>query len=408
MNRTMTSEETLLPPAIRAFNAVGYAFRRRGASRPISPEQILSGAIAASGLSEWGDEHDLAPLFHLTEALEHTASLSPFGRLFLKRLLITIVSNRFKIHNYLLHNPHIMELRLRDPLIIVGMPRTGTTLLYNLLALDANARPILSWESKEPAIANKSPGSKDFRIKENMRRVNLLNWLAPGIKHIHPLDPVGPEECTWLMANTLRSPFFCMFARIPSYERWLWELDDNDWSMAYHEYTTQLLILQNQRDGGHWLLKSPSHLLSLASLLATVPRVKIVFTERDPVEVIPSVCSLYSVFRSISTDRVDSAALGAEILENLSKTEMRAESALSSHPNQVFRVRYKDLVKDKKNIVKQIYAHFGMQYTELFNNNIDAWLNRSAFHNTHKYGLEQFGLSENDIIAKFPKRISTL
>lgn len=396
-----TFENLVRPPAVRAFCALGQRLRRWGWERPLATQDIVRRAQRRSGLKDWGDDFFLEPLDRLAEAFEAEAKLTPFGRWFIRELLIGMVRRRLQIQDYLRRNPEVLQARLHDPLIVVGMPRTGTTLLFNLLCQDTGARPLMRWESLQPAPPRPGLWRGDARVRYSRLSADILRWLAPALDQIHPIDPLGPEECTWLMANTFHSPAFGMFGHIPSYDEWLWALGDQGWERVYEDYVTQLLILQHQHDAGHWVLKSPVHVISLGPLLKKIPRARVLLTYRDPQEVVPSACSLYAVLRGISSDHIDLQALGEEMLANLAKALRRAEAVQALHPEQVLRIDYPSLIRDKIGTIRTLYSHFGLPFSNQAELNLSRWLKDSRHEKSHSYDLAQFGLTPALVQERF-------
>lgn len=397
-----TFEEPQRHPLVRAYNVAGYFMRRNGWFKPLTAKDILDWARRRCKLHDLGNRYFFDALSHLAKALQEEAELTPFGSLFIRLALVANVSQRLRIQDYLHLHPEVLDTQLHDPLIVVGMPRSGTTLLFNLLAQDPSARALLFWESTQPVPVQTLLRGADARVRNARLVANLSHWLAPDLTRIHPVDPAGPEECTWLMAHTLVSPIFSMFGRIPSYLDWLWRLDDEVWELVYRDYVLQLKILQHQNGGGHWVLKSPVHLMSLGPLLHAVPEAKVILADRDPMEVVPSACSLFGVFRSISAEQIDSHALGSEMLDFLSKAMGRAAAAEVRYPERVLRVPYRSLTSDKIGSVRRIYSHFGLPFSEQYDTRLHQWLGASKHTATHNYGLSQFGLSEQMIRKSFP------
>lgn len=389
-------------PLVRAYNSVGTALRGLGWKPRLCAADILRLARQRTHLSDLGDPYFPELLHRLTEAYEDEADLTPFGRLFIRLSLLSITKTRLRMQDYLRQHPQIREARPLDPLIVVGMPRSGTTLLYNLLCQDPEARPLLCWESSQPAPVIGRLLKRDSRQRDTRIAVGIINRLAPGLRHVHAVDPLGPEECTWLMANTLVSPIFGLFGRIPSYTQWLWDLGAADWARVYEDYLTQLRILQHQGGVGHWVLKSPVHMMSLPYLLATIPEARVVLADRDPTAVVPSACSLFAVVRAIGCDHIDREALGAEILELMSRFQHTAEAAALAYPERVLRVHYRDFTQDKVGTIKAIYSHFAMPFSADNEQQLSHWLKASKHVASHGYDLSQFGITERQIRDAFP------
>jgi len=401
-NKDYTFEAPVRRPLVLAYNQVGSALRSLGWKGRLHADDILRLASQRTGLSDLGYPQFPDLLHRLTQAYEDEADLTPFGRLFIRLSLLSITKTRLRMQDYLRQHPRIREARPLDPLIVVGMPRSGTTLLYNLLCQDPEGRPLLCWESSQPAPVSGRLLKRDSRERDTRLAVAIINRLAPGLRHVHAVDPVGPEECTWLMANTLVSPIFGLFGRIPSYFHWLWGLDAATWGGVYQDYLTQLRILQHQRGGGHWVLKSPVHMMSLPHLLAAIPEARVVLTDRDPAAVVPSACSLFAVVRALGCDHIDREALGAEILDLMARFQRTALEAARAYPERVARVHYRDFTQDKVGTVKAIYSHFGMPFSADNEQQLSRWLKESKHVASHGYDLGQFGLTERQIRDAFP------
>jgi hypothetical protein len=208
------------------------------------------------------------------------------------------------------------------------------------------------------------------------------------------------------MTNTFVSPVFSMMGHIPSYISWLWDVEESVWDRAYRDYRIQLSVLQHQRGGGHWVLKSPVHFISLGPLLRALPDARIVVTRRDPRDLVPSACSLFAVFRAIGAERVDPESLGAEILADLARGLRRMDQVSAANPHRVCSVEFRDVVADKAGAVRRIYAHFGFPFDRDMEERIGRWVARDRHAPLHRYGLDQFGISETALRAHFPDAAS--
>ncbi|MCG6861843.1 MAG: sulfotransferase, partial [Chromatiaceae bacterium] len=365
--------------------------------------QLLDQARRDTGLDDWGDDYFLEPLERLVDALNREAALTASGRYLMRGVLCRGVCNQLLLQRHLREHPDALEQPLAALFIVVGMPRTGTTLLYNLLAQDPAARPLLGWESLYPVHTGTSRGgARDRRRERAARLVRGINHLVPELQGVHAFSADGPEECTWLMANSFISPVYSMFARVPSYTNWLWKLDEAAWEPVYRDYRRQLLAVQHQRGGARWLLKSPVHLMSLGPLLRVLPEARILFTQRDPCQVVPSTCSLFALLRGLYSDDVDPSALGQEIVTDLTRAYERAMGVLIRYPDKVVGVEYLDLVSDKTGTVQALYKYLGVPYDGPASSGVENWIAEDRHRSVHRYRLEQFGLTQSDIVNRFP------
>ncbi len=393
------------PFAIRLFNWVGRRLERCGVCPDrLTEASILRAARRQARLSDFGDDGFRVPLRRLVQSCRDEARLHPFGRVLMWLRLIELVANRLKIRDELKRHPEILEVPIRRPLFVLGLPRTGTTLLYNLLAQDPASRPLLTWEAFWPAPPpERDTRDTDPRIRQARILVKLTHWLAPRFPLVHQLTPDGPEECTFLTMNTFVSPGFLMLADLPGYEAWLWSLGFEERVAAYEDYRRQLQLLQWRCSADHWVLKSPVHSTALDALLHLFPDACAVQTHRDPARVVPSLCSLFSILRGMGSDEIDPLAMGPRIAETCAEIVGRAMAARDAAPDRVLDVRYPEIIGDPIGTVHRIYEHFGYERDDRMDARMKRWLAENPRHKegVHRYDLGQFGLHQGDIDRLF-------
>ncbi len=344
----------------------------------------------------WDDGHAGTALAQLVQAFDSDAGLHDLGRWIVRRYLVNLLRSRALAMRAWDRDPHIVQAPVNRPVVIVGLPRTGTTLLYNLLAGDPNSRPLMAWESLLPGFAGRS---------KTRRTVRLLRFAVPELHAIHPLRASGPEECTWLMAHSFVSPVFLMGAYLDSYRQWLWSLSASELCPGYELYRRLLQLLQWRRGGGRWLLKSPSHLLALDVLMSTFPDARVIYLHRDLRQAIPSGCSLFAVTHSHFTDDVSTSALGAAYTETCANLVRRASAVRDQHAESVFDVHYQELIRQPLAVVRRIYEFLEQPLRDQTARQMTAWLHRDAHtrRSVHHYSLAQFGLSEERLTETFGK-----
>jgi hypothetical protein len=385
-------------------NLLGYGLTACGIRIvDLSEEEILQGARSQTGLEDLGNERFRVPLKALLDSYNDDTNLTTVGRWLARRMLIHIVANRLLIHRDLKCYPEILSGRIDRPLFVVGLPRTGTTLLYNLLAQDSASRPLLFWESVSPA-PPPDPETRDCdpRIETAEKIVAGLNGTLPNLAAIHEMNPRGPDECLGLLFNTFVTPFFR--GNLPRYREWLYSIPDHETRAAYQEYRQQLLLLQWRCSGNHWVLKCPSHLFGLGELLAVFPDACVVHTHRDPVKAVPSLCSLSAALDGVSYKTVDMEEVGQRtvgIIEQLVNRSMQAREEVDG--GQVYDMHYKEFVKDPVAAVRGIYEHFGYNYSPAMEENVRAYLgsNPRHRHGVHRYSLDSYGLDEETLRDRF-------
>lgn len=407
MTDTHTYERPYRAWGVRLYNALGGVLSRAGIPLgSLEEEQLLEKARRMTGLSDFGDDSFRAPLGVLLRAYEEESELTPFGRLLVRVSTLNLLCNRLRVQQMLSEHPEILELPIRRPLFIVALPRTGTTLLYNLLAQDPGARPLMMWEAILPVPRSQRPGRQtDSRILRAVLVGKALNRLAPNLSTVHPVTPKGPEECSRLQMNTFVTAYATMEHFVPSYQRWFLQQPDEVLERAYGDYRHQLQVLQWQRPGsGHWVLKSPAHVLATKALLGVFPDACVVQLHRDPHKVIPSLCSLYAIYQGIASDQVRCRQLGAQVLELCMEGHRRSyQVRQSSLPGQILDVHYQDLMADPIAATRRIYSHFDYAWSDAFGQRAEAWLrdHPKDRHGKHRYDLDQFGLSRELIDRSF-------
>jgi hypothetical protein len=292
-------------------------------------------------------------------------------------------------------HPDIEQEEIRRPIFIVGLPRTGTSILHELLAQDPANRVPMSWEVMHPwPPPERATYDTDPRIEQVDRHLAGVDRLIPGFKAMHPMGARLPQECVALTAHDFASMIFSTTHFVPSYQRWL-EGADLRWVYAAHR--RQLQYLQWRCKGERWVLKSPGHLWALDALLAVYPDAGIVQTHRDPVKVIASLVSLITVLRSMASDGVDPLALGLEWTDRLAKGLERSMATRARDlpaGSRVFDMHFGEFMRDEIGMVRRIYAHFdttlGAEAEAAMRRFLAA--NPHDKHGRHRYTLAAAGL----------------
>ncbi len=371
------------------------------ADTALDPVALRDKAQRQTGLSDFGGTTFHEPFEILLQSLRDEAQLNARGVFMLHRTMLRLLTNRLCTEQAFADSPALAETPIPRPLYVIGFPRTGTTLLHNLLACDPAARWMRLWEGLYPAPAPQSL-EDDPRIAEVEEWAAGFEKVAPRLAAAHKLAPRGPEECLWLIEHTFNDLIFELRAHVPTYSRWLAE---HEADVDIHQYyRRQLQLLGAHCRGNHWVFKAPRHLPGLAGLLAVFPEARIVQTHRDPVAVLPSLCSLCEILRGAASDAVDKPAIGAHWHARLKAifekaTAVRATAA----EGQILDIQYADLVADPIATVQHIYAHHGYEFTEPFEAAMRQWLaaNRQHKHGAHRYTLEEYGLSEAQVREDF-------
>jgi len=385
------------------------ALERFGVARaPLGEASLVAAARRASGLQDFADESFRDPLRRLLTSLEQEARLHPLGRMLLRQSLVRALVNRLRLEDLSARHPEIRELLVEAPVFIVGLQRTGTTLLHRLLTCEPRLRPLLSWEALNPApfpstrklSRRRTHPGRDPRMRLAETAERGLRYLAPDFFAIHPVEAHAPEEDVLLLDLTFVSPTADATLRVPSYSAWL---RDTDQRPAYRYFRRIIQLLLWQRPG-RWLGKTPHHLENLDVLQGVFPDAKIIQTHRDPARVVASFCSMMAHGRALFSDRVDARELGAQLADRAVRAVTRAMAVREgASPDAFLDVAYADALADPMKEIRRIYDFLGLSLSPTTEASMQRWLaaNPQDKRGVHRYRLEDFGLDAAELGRRF-------
>jgi len=337
----------------------------------------------------------------LITSFEREARLNFLGRIVAQQVALRLIRTQIRILKELDRHPEVCDQEIRRPIFVVGLPRTGTTILLALLSQDPAHRPLLLWEGLDPVPPKRGP---DRRLQRARSTIRGFDYFSPNYHSIHPMGADLPEECVLLFMPLFSTPQFDFNYRVPGYLDWLRERGLGD---AYRRYRDQLRLLQWQdrprsssQYSGRWLLKDPAHLLGLQHILEIFPDSCVVQTHRDPLKSLPSNCSLYAHSRIMFSDEVDARELGAYVADGIwpEALDVALEARKRLPERNFFDLRYADFMRDPIRSMEGIYDYFGLELSESTREAMQAYLGRHprTGDRVHSYSLGQFGLSAAD------------
>ncbi|MGK7891784.1 MAG: sulfotransferase, partial [Leptolyngbyaceae cyanobacterium] len=374
----------------------------------LDPSLLLETAQKKTGLNDFGDSQFLMGLEQLINAVNREAQLHTMGQKFMQELLTRLLSNRLQIQAELQAHPAILETPIKQPLFIVGLPRTGSTYLHNLLCQDPAVRWLHLWEAYTPY---PSPDPKTYatdpRIKQTQDTFKNYEYFTPESTAMHKYDACAPEECVWLLQNDFACTSFSFLTQIPSYTAWL---KGQDMTPVYRYYRQQLQLLDWKFESDRWVLKNPFHLGDLAALQTVFPDACFVHTHRDPTRVVASYCQLIKNLRPVYSDQVDLQAIGQEMLGILAdqvEQGMKARTAIDSQ--RICDINFNNLVSDPIGTVRQIYHHFGYDLSQKMEQNLQKYIsdNPRYKHGKYSYSLGDFSLDNHQVSTMFKNYVET-
>lgn len=364
-------------------------------------DRLVAAAIEAAGSDDFGADTWQEGLDLYLESLSESAQLNEIGVGVAEDGVVNDLSTRLKIEAWRRDHPAVAEQEIRRPIIIVGQPRTGTTILLDLMAQDPNHRAPLSWEVERPVPAPQTATyDTDPRIAECQAQFDLVDSFIPGFASFHELGAQLAQEDVRIFTSDFKSMQHSLQFEVPAYNRWL--MHEADMSTAYAWHRRFLQHLQSEHHAERWLLKSPAHLWSLPALIAEYPDAIVIQNHRDPLKVIASLSALGASLREMTTDHFAvtrlAAQYGEDILLGLDRAlEARQDGVFA--PGQVIDIRYQDIRHDLIGAVARIYDLIGLELTAETEGRMRAFL---AAHpgdqggSLKRYSFAETGLDEGE------------
>ncbi|MCJ8159792.1 sulfotransferase [Sphingomonas sp. LaA6.9] len=374
-------------------------------SAPLVADALIEQAMNSTGLDRFDSESWREGLDILLADAAKTG-LSEGGHARMQSSIVELLANRLKTTDYLARRPELLDRPIEKPVFVFGIPRTGTTLLSNLLACDPVRRSPLTWEIDDPVPPATSTTLKtDPRAIARLEQEKAMLAARPEMGKYYRNSAVYPNECIFFMAHDFKALALESRGKLPNYRDWLFSTDMTS-AYEYHKRFLQLL----QADApGTWNLKMPSHSLWLDTIRKIYPDARLVWTHRDPFTAMGSFCSIISLAHMGFMGRVD----GEWLVENCTyQAELHANRIMDFRDAQgedsMIDVHYSDLVSDPIGAMRRLYASLGDDFTPEAEAAMRAWLddNPQGKFGKHEYKLAQYGLSVEQLTPKFDRYLS--
>jgi hypothetical protein len=391
----------------KALNKAWAATYPLGTRPGLTKDGLIRAARKATGLHDLGRDFWDEPLDRLLFSIHHEADLHPIGAFISRQRMVNLLCVRLRAEELFKRHPEILDQPMLPTWVILGLQRTGTTKLHRLLAADDDNRVLLSWEALNPApletrnsILETRNSILDKRIAIARTSEKALRFMAPGFFAIHPVEHNAPEEDILLLDTTFLSTTPEATTNVPSYAAWL---EQTDQGQAYAYMAKLLKLLQWQRPGKRWILKSPHHLEFTEQIDRHFDEVHFLWTHRDVTECIPSFISMAAHSRVIFTDHVE----GNDIARHwIRKTGYMLEKGLeyrqnNQQKNQFTDIIYQDLRDNSSNVLSGIYSLDGGITPELLKKfEMAEKANPMGKYGIHEYKLEDFGVDKGAILKE--------
>jgi hypothetical protein len=396
------------PDWVRRFNLFGDNVGDPRLLAGLDADELLATARASTGLDDLGEADWpgwTETYQRLVRAVDEESQLHTLGRFVTRAELLRVVQTWLRLQHEWTRRPEIRSEPIDAPLFVVGPPRTGTTILLELLALDPQLRAPIAWEALHPIRAE---GDPELRRTRSESEQEFWADVHPEFMTMHELASDLPCECVHFLMYDFAGPYWTMLYDTPSFMGW--QLENLDTlGRVYRLHRRMLQTFQNDSDEApprRWLLKSPGHLSTLAALFAEYPDARVIHTHRDPRRFIGSLVSLLAVLRFMRSDRDVRRELGPmlEITYQLFLEQVIAQRADGTVPDdQIVDTHFLDLMSDPVAMLRRVYEQLGYDWPKGHDLAITGYLDAKpkAKHGAHTYSYADLGLDDAHLRATF-------
>ena len=408
------NDQPIQPPRRTRFidiaDGVIRGGRKLGVFGPprLDKDALLEEAAAATGLNDFGDRWFEKPFEVLLDSVKHEAQLNAAGEFSATKMFHHVLRDRLYTQMWFGRHPEILARPLKNPVVIVGPMRSGTTRLHRLLAADQRFAHLRSFETISPVPRPEfeqvlAGEAEDFRPKLAARILKVARLANPRTLSIHPTGAYEPEEELGLVAASMYGMKWEAQWNVPSYAEWCHE----ESAIPAYRHMANLLRLigwsQQESSLRPWILKTPQHMLDLPALLEVFPGARLIFTHRDPKQVVGSAASLAWNQTIIYSDHNDPAQTGRDWLGKTATMIARMRAARDAIPRErMIDVQYEDMETDWRGTMERVYRFLDLEMEPAVAG-MEDYLDRSARlkRHPHRYSLAEFGLREDEVNERF-------
>lgn len=362
----------------------------------------------AEGLDDLGTGPYVEPLGLFVDSLNEEARLNQIGEYIAQERILLHTVNRLHYVEDRKRYPGIADVQIERPVFIIGLPRTGTTILHDILDQDPANRAPLTWELMFPSPPPTTADAvTDPRIAMCQATIPEGDERDVLFKAMHPMGALLSQECVVMMGESMCTALFHNQFRVPSYQDWV---DQADWAPVYDFHRRQLQHLWFRKPGDRWVLKTGAHLWGLEQLLITYPDARIVFTHRDPVKSMTSYASLTSLVRSAGSDHVDREEVADDWTRRLqSKVQHALDVRLAGdYPDAIFYdMFFPDFVADQFTEITKIYEALDLPMSDEGAAAMQAYIadHPKGKDGIHRYAPEEYGVDPAEVREQFASYI---
>ena len=367
-------------------------------------ETLLAAARDRTGLSDFGDTWFFEPMDRYIAAANAEGKLTPDGFAGQTESIVKGLASRLRMVEDIKRHPGIMDETVEVAAIILGLPRTGSTVFHRLLASAPGMTAIRWYEAQNYApLPGDKPGNPQARRAYAEAMISGWLNLSPELASIHPLDPDAPDEEIIILGQLFITTMVEAMTFVPSFAEWL---NHYDQSQGYEDLKTILKYLQWQdptRRGKKWILKSPQNLPYTDIIAKAFPQAVLVMTHRDPLEVVPSYVSMEAALYKLNSVHSDEA-VGGFWFPRLAEWMKRFEASRARIGEDRFiDIDYREVAREPLKQAEHVLARIGIPLDAAIEAALTEFMagNKREQRPLHDYSLERFGLNEADVREAF-------
>jgi hypothetical protein len=365
-------------------------------------DRLHDRAASAVGFDDFGNSSYRENLRAYLGALDEVGNATDEGRDILLSQVDGLLQARLHMQAALKAHPQVRDTRIKAPIFVLGLPRTGTTALHNILMCDPQFQGLQSWLAQQPMPRPARDQWESFPVFRQVQQgLDAMFAMVPEMKAMHWMAADEVDECRAVMSQTFANTSLSWPSDLEPYARWLYQ---HDMTPEYQYYANALKLIGSNDADKTWLLKCPHHSISADKLLQVFPDARLIFLHRDPVSVVPSIVSMvYRLRMSTEGSKTRPERCGQQMLNNMDFAMQRLRRVRAEHPENFVDLRFGDLMTDPIAAMSRLYDQFGMELSEATVVQMRGWLaaNPQGKHGSHRYTPEDFGLSAAMIRERF-------
>jgi Sulfotransferase family len=372
-------------------------------------DDLITRACERAGLDDFGGDSWREGLSLLVDTVESAPGVDAGGRDYVYSQFVDSLWNRLRIVDYIKQHPEVVEERVERPLVVLGLPRTGTSLASYLLDQDPRRRSLLTWEAAD-SVPPSSPDTlrTDSRCLKKKAELDVLaeGLRAANISMVHWDEADGPTECVFVHGQDFKSYLWEAFMPTSAYADWLLGAD----MASAYAYERSVLQMLQSRAPGTWSLKMPSHAVHIEALLAAFPDIRIVWAHRDPFKSTASFLRLNYLSRAVLGADIDVEEIVSNVLRQLrAHIDRPLEARRRIGDDRFFDLHYADLMRDPIKVMRSLYDWAGDELRQSTEQAMADWLQRNPQDRfgLQPYSLDGSGVTRADLEPLFAEYLST-